>query len=155
MLRYVRLTMAICSILAAATLLALWARSCRHGDSIYVRVSKLSFRVSSSESSLHAVVAVRGVSPANGESWFSWHWRSREIKPASGPPAPNSFNPLWLLKLQHARDVWYLNVPHWLVAVLLGATGVALWRRSGRFTLRTMMTLTALLAVLLGIAVRE
>jgi hypothetical protein len=155
MRRYLRLSAAVGLMLAAGALLALWARSCWRGDSIYVRAATQSFRVSSSESSLHTVVSVRGVSSATGEPWFYWQWRSREIKPALGPPASNKLNPLWLLRLQHARDVWYLNIPHWLVAGLLGAAGVALWRGSGRFTLRAMMTLTALIAVLLGIAARE
>ena len=86
---------------------------------------------------------------------YEWRTSSEAIRPASGPPAPNKLNPLWLLQFRRGSGIAYLNVPHWLVAVLLGATGASLWRWSGRFTLRTMLVLTTVVAVLLGMATRE
>jgi hypothetical protein len=156
MRRYLRLTAAAGLMLAAAGLLALWQRSYGHSDSARVSVSRRSLRANSCEGSLHFVVGQRmtwiGPQP---EPWWSWDARSLEIKPTSEPPAANKANPLLLLQLRHARDISYLNVPHWLVAALLGAAGAALWRGSRRFTLRTMLGVTALVAVLLGLAARE
>jgi hypothetical protein len=156
MWRTLRLTTAAGVMLAATGLLTLWQRSYAHSDSARVSLSSRSLRANSREGSLHFVVGQRmtwvGAPP---EPWWNWDARSLEIKPTSEPPAANKANPLLLLQLRHARDISYLNVPHWLVAVLLGAAGAALWRGSRRFTLRTMLGVTALAAVLLGLAARE
>jgi hypothetical protein len=147
MRRYLRLSAAVGLMLAAAALLALWARSCWHSDSVFVRVSTRSFRANSSEGSLHGVATLWGArSLLDGEPRIAGRWRTRELK--SGPPAPNKLNPLWLLNLQHAGDTWYVNVPHWLLALLAGVVGMALWRGTRRFTLRSMLGLTALVALM-------
>jgi hypothetical protein len=156
MWRNLRLSAAVGLILSAGALLALWARSYWHSDSVFARVSTLSFRSNSSEGSLHGVVAVWGArSLLNGEPWIDGHWHTRELKPALIPPAANKRNPLWLLSLQHARDTWYVNIPHWLLALLAGSAGVALWRGTPRFTLRTMLGLTALVALMAAMAGRS
>lgn len=104
---------------------------------------------------MHGVVALWGTgSLLNGEPWIAGHWRTRELKPASGPLAPNKRNPLWLLSLQHASDTWYVNIPHWLLALLTGSAAVALWRGTPRFTLRTMLGLTTLVALAAAMSTR-
>lgn len=105
---------------------------------------------------MHGVVALWGTrSLLNGEPWIAGHWRTRELKPTSEPPAANKRNPLWLLSLQHASDTWYVNIPHWLFALLAVSAGVALWRGARRFTLRTMLGLTALVALMAAMAGRS
>lgn len=155
-LRDLRMSAAVGLMLSAMALLALWARSYWHSDSAFARVSTRSFRSNSSEGSLHGVVTVWGArSLLDGEPWIDGHWHTRELKPASAPPAPNKRNPLWLLSLQHARDTWYVNVPHWLLALLAGVGGMALWRGSRQFTLRGMLALTAIVAVMAAMAGRS
>jgi hypothetical protein len=156
MWRYLRLSAAAGLMLAAGALLALWPRSYWHSDSVFVRVSTRSFRANSSEGSLHGVVNLWGArSLLDGEPRIAGRWRTRELKSASGPPAPNKLNPLWLLNLQHAGDTWYVNVPHWLLALLAGVVGMALWRGTRRFTLRTMLALTAIVALMAAMAGRS
>ena len=153
---YLRTSAAVGLILLAMALLALWARSYWHSDSAFARVSTWSFRTNSSEGSLHGVVTVWGVrSRLDGEPRIDWHWHTRELKPTLGPPAPNKRNPVWLLNLQHAHGTWYVNIPHWLLALLAGVAGMALWRGTGRFTLRTILALTALVAVMAAMAGRS
>lgn len=152
-LSYLRISAAVGLMLLAVALLALWARSYWHSDGVFARVSTWSFRSNSREGSMHGVVALWGTgSLLNDEPWITGHWRTRELKPASGPPASNKRNPLWLLSLQHASDTWYVNIPHWLLALLAGSAGVALWRGTPRFTLRTMLGLTALVALMAAMA---
>ena len=155
-LSYLRMSAAVGLMLLAAALLALWGRSYWHSDSAFARVSTWSFRTNSCEGSLHGVVTVWGVrSRLDGEPRIDWHWHTRELRPALEPPAPNKRNPLWLLNLQHARDTWYVNIPHWLLALLAGSASIALWRGKRRFTLRTMLGLTALVALMAAMAGRS
>lgn len=151
-LSYLRMSAAVGLMLMAVALLALWARSYWHGDGAFGRLSIWSFRVASSEGSLHGVTRWIARSLLDGEPRLVWHWRTRELKAASGPPAPNKRNPLWLLNIQHARGTWYVNIPHWLLALLVGSVGVALWRGTPRFTLRTMLGLMALVALMAAMA---
>jgi len=158
-LSYLRMSAAVGLMLSALALLALWARSYWHSDGIYFRQPESSFRVSSREGSLHCVVdaisfrTLRPATPPNVR--YEWRTSSEAIRPKSGPPAPNRYNPLWLLQFRRGSGVSYLNVPHWLVITLLAAAGATLWRWSGRFALRTMLILTTIVAVLLGMATRE
>ena len=137
-------------MLVAVALLALWARSYWHSDGASGRLSTWSFRVASSEGSVHGVTAWSAPSALVGEV----RWRTRELKAASGPPAPNKRNPLWLLNFQHAHDAWFVNIPHWLLALLMGSAGVALWRGMRQFTLRTMLGLTTLVALVAAMSTR-
>jgi hypothetical protein len=156
MWRYLRLTAAAGLMLAGIALLALWWRSYEHSDSARFSLSSRSLRANSREGSLHFVIAERmtwiGPQPV---PWDRWDVRSLEIRPTNEPPAANKANPLLLLQLRHARAISYLNIPHWLVACMVGAAGASLWRWSGRFTLRTMLVLTTIVAVLMGMATRE
>lgn len=148
MWRSLQKSAAIGLLLLAVALVALWARSYWHSDSAFARVSTKTLRLNSSEGSVHGAVAVWGTrSLLDGEPWLYGHWRTRELKPASGPPAANKRNPLWLLNLQHARGSCYANIPHWLLALLAGSAGIAMWRGTQQFTLRAMLALTALIAV--------
>jgi hypothetical protein len=155
MWRNLRMSAAIGLMLSAGALLAMWARSYWHSDSVFARVLTWSFRSNSSEGSMHGVVALWGTrSLLDGEPWIVGHWRTRELKPTSEPPARNKRNPLWLLSLQYASDTWYLNIPHWLLALLAGSAGVALWRGAPRFTLQTMLGLTTLVALAAAVSTR-
>lgn len=158
-LSYLRMSAAVGLMLLAAALLALWGRSYWHSDSIYFRSPDGGFRVGSQEGCLHCVVSVsafRSLRPATPPNVrYEWRTSSEAIRPQSGPPASNKYNPLWLLQFRRGPGVSYLNIPHWLVAALLVAAGATLWRWSGRFALRTMLILTTIVAVLLGMATRE
>ncbi len=79
---------------------------------------------------------------------FLWRFKSLTAK---------AFNHDWVFNLdRNSRFGWWLNitVPHWFLAILFASFGAVPWIRwSKRFSLRTLLTATALIAVALGLAV--
>jgi hypothetical protein len=55
--------------------------------------------------------------------------------------------------LRRDTDGGYLNVPHWFLLLVVLLSAVASWTFRWRFTLRTLLIATTLVAVVLGLAV--
>ena len=84
-----------------------------------------------------------------GISLHSWEWRP---KPAARffpffDKSPG-FDIFWL-----GVDSWSLLVPHWFLVLLFATTGILSIKWSRRFSLRTLLIATTLIAVGLGIVV--
>ncbi len=141
MLRKLRIAVSIASAIACGLLVPLWAGSYRQGSLI------------------QAVIGGRlaGISSQNGRLWIS-----------AGPPPFRTFGRVWvrsgqLFQILNPSDPFWrfhvvsladfsLIVPHWFLVVVFGTIGIALsvsWPI--RFSLRTMLIVTAILSVSLSL----
>ena len=152
MLRYLRIAVSALSLTACVLLIALWVRSYSYQDCFLGWVSK-SRNVDGT--SWHGWIAVRS-------SWFdlelwdpghlpNWGSTSHAIEQPAGNLAPS---PDWTWHFYRRRsfsDIG-LTVPCWFPIVLAAAVAAVPWIRqlSWRFSLRTLLIATTLLAVVLG-----
>jgi hypothetical protein len=127
----------------AVLLCALWVRSYWCEDSISRFKSMRNAGVVHLRSYEGWLLLDRGLYSGDDDGW---RYRADEIL-ASDPFAPN-FE--WTFVDERTR----ISAPHWCLASLVGAFAVVPWIRwSNRFSLRTLLIATTLIAVLLGIIV--
>src|SRR4051812_29463554 len=126
----------------AVLLIVLWVRSyCEH-EVVYGFFQPRGFLQLNSNSGTLQLIS-------NRES-LNQEWRFKSQK-----PSPNRSD--WLFKLDmQSRFGWWLTirVPYWFLLVLFAGTATTPWVRiSNRFSLRTMLVATTLVAVGLGLIV--
>ena len=132
---------AVCGIICVL-LIVLWVRSYSVTDVVYgwfPLPGYLQLNLSSGQVKLIA----------NGERQKpEWHYESQESYP---------LRQTWIFKLDmSSRFGWWLDitVPHWFTVLLTAALSAAPWIRwSKRFSLRTLLVVVTLAAVLLGVVV--
>jgi hypothetical protein len=141
-LRLLRIAVTVGSLLAAIALTALWLRSYRVHDIVWGWFPFRGYlQINSTVGELNLI--------ANAERQkFKWQHKSRE-------PTVNDRH--WYFKLdRESRFGWWLDitVPHWFpasVLVIFAAIPLIPWSR--RFSLRTLLLATTLVAVVLGLVV--
>jgi hypothetical protein len=142
MMRYARYAAAALFALLAVGFVALWVRSNRHIDAITWPRSncRLEFRSTTGQ------LQFRSYHYRGPRSDF--YYRAMRIRPNPDAPATPSFayalRPL----------TWGLTLPHWfLAASSLGLAALFAFKRTWRYSLRTILVATTLLTGLLGWAV--
>src|SRR5262245_1377917 len=143
MLRHLRIAVSIASGICCLLVIALWARS-------YWRWDSCGYRLSPSRgvvvNSFAGTAVVTLFNHGNG----IWTYESRNLadrEPAVLHKAPSSG--VGLVTDTGGTSVF---VPHWLLALLL-ALGCGIPWMSYRFSLRTLLAFTTLIALLLGIII--
>ena len=145
MLKYLRITVTVLSLTACVLLIVLWVRSLRAEDRITGNFSgSHKFRVYSSRGCL--IYYVPGTpGPPNSYAWRSdfgsEFWLQASDSRIASVPQVNLC----------AAEKW-VTLPYWLVVGLCTVLAAGPWFRC-RFSLRTLLIATTLVAVALGIIV--
>jgi hypothetical protein len=165
MLKYLRIAVTALSLTACMLLIVVWARSywCEDRLANYMveiggtRTGGYVFR--SREGNLlisaHDPMNDPGVIPPLTYPWYV------ESKPVAGPMThtlanKSTTNSLWRFGIRRSDEATYVNVPHWFLIILSSVPVVMLGRRQSwivRFSLRTLLIATTLVAVGLGLVV--
>ena len=125
----------------AVLLIVLWVRSCSKRVFVYYREGTTATGVSSQADGL---VAFWNSSPY---SHFGFGWALRTFKPDKfGDTSTSRFT--W----DNSRGFKRIGVPHWFAVLAVTSLAVGPWIR-WRFSLRTLLIATTLIAVVLGLIV--
>jgi hypothetical protein len=152
LLRYVRIALTAICLTACVLLVALWVRSYWRGDRLYL-FYKWSVTLQSFRGSQHFAVYARPWSnikhsKTQPDPRRIWHWKLTSRPMPNGDFAEPGFD--WL----GDDDGFELFAPHWCSVVVFAAIAAAPWIRwSRRFSLRTLLIVTTLVAVGLGMVV--
>ena len=138
MKRRLRIAVSVFFAVFAVFFAALWVRSYLRGDSL-----QYGYRSNSAVS----VSSIRGVVSWTAIQWpapYGWQFRSAPLKhPYTRRP---QFE--WLSNPQ----IGHLRTPHWLFVISCAALGASPWL-AWRFSVRTLLFATTLVAVVLGLVV--
>jgi hypothetical protein len=145
MLKYLRIAVTALSLTACVLLVALWVRSYWWSDNFMLRLPNPHVFI------IHSMYGQTDWYLSSGFK-FSGTWTieantvARETEGIAGGP------PSWLRQLSffrlHRRPV---SFPHWVLVLLFAIFAAAPWIRwSKRFSLRTLLIATTLVAVVLG-----
>jgi hypothetical protein len=144
MTRYARYAAAVIFTLFALAFVGLWVRSYYRADALY------GYFKSDCSVEFHSHRGVAGCiiefDSADNAATGRWWLQSRAVDPV---PLPGSGFSLSL-------DPWptWVTIPHWfLAASSLGLAALFAFKRTWRYSLRTILVATTLLAGLLGLAV--
>jgi hypothetical protein len=145
--RNLRIAWSVFWVLACVLLIVLWVRSYRWNDQLSIPLSDT--RVVGPNSFSGRVSF--GVCTAP-EAKFMWPSGLKSEPITDNTPIPN-FTYGRIIGIP-TRTVDFVQVPYWFVSLLAAAVGAAPWiSLSRRFTLRTLLISTTLVAVLLGLVV--
>jgi hypothetical protein len=141
--------------LLAVLLIVLWVRGYWYWDHLYNPISSKSLVIIESASSR---IILKLAIPAPGSPW-RWHL-SRELRgnywEGSSAGWHEQNRDKGFIGFAYYASPWetIYRVPHWFLVLLPATLGVAPWLRwSKRFSLRTLLIATTLVAVVLGLAV--
>ena len=143
MLKYLRIAVTALSLTACVLLIALWVRSYWWVDSLSGQYRSRAYEFTSSHGQLTLYTSRDSGKP---------EWRIGKY------PAPKLRRPLRVGRRDSTsytgNHVLALLVPHCLVVGIFGVTAVAVWLpRFRRFSIRTLLIATTLVAAALGIVV--
>jgi hypothetical protein len=137
--RKLRIAWSVVWGLAAVLMIALWVRSYRGYDVVY-RQTKTTRTV------LSSAAGIIGLSKRNLEAIPEWGWSKIELMPGTIPRA-------W--GFSSGNNGTSLRFPHRLPIAVFSVLAAAPWIRElrWRFSLRTLLIATTLIAVVLGLIV--
>jgi len=136
--RYLRIAFSVSCGIVAVLLCVLWVRSYSYGDGVGHLDSSLQRTVAGSNSGcmyLHFVDETSSTSPAHGWEYFSF--------------SPTGFTGFQWKSSGRVREI---DVPFWFAVTVASSTAMLPWIPR-RFSLRTLLIATTLVALLLGIVV--
>jgi hypothetical protein len=137
--RKLRIAFSATCLVACVLLIALWVRSRHHRHNFLSRVTANRVFATFSDQGMIAVEFGTNSYPQPRHGFFrSFATRADQITSR------------WSLQLNDKHS--YLTVPHWAVIAFVAAVGAAPWLR-WRFSLRTLLIATTLVAVVLGLIV--
>jgi len=138
-LRKLRIAWSVVWGIVAVLLVVLWVRSYLFHDRVLVRYNHPG-HVAGVVSAYGAIQFGEGDTPDLGERQFA------VISKSARRSSIDSIGPLLKIRAASFAD-WYLAIPIWTLVVLATTAGFAPWLR---FSLRTLLIATTLVAVVLG-----
>jgi hypothetical protein len=140
--RKLRIAWSVVCAIACVLLIALWVRSYRWSDSVHVPLARETI-----VNSAAGVIGTGTFSQQFNTGWRpGWYWRTVPIEDS----VRFRNRPQWDYYSDASRLL--LEFPHWLLVLIMGALTAAPCIR-GRFSLRTLLIATTLVAVVLGLVV--
>jgi hypothetical protein len=148
--RVVRIGTSVFFGLLTVVLVVLWVRSCRRSDSIHMLANTTVIEAWSACGEVYmgtSYSAPSGVdlrfhslplSPDDKFQWFGSDGNSNVPTFGFGMSMMSHHGPLYML-------------PHWFLALLSGCVALFAFTGTSRFSLRTMLTITTLVAAILGL----
>ena len=145
--RFLRYAVTALSVMACVLLVALWVRSYWWWDGIYGPGAPSA--VSSLQGRLHFVFQDFAIPPVG------WTVTSREVETlGDNRPRLSGWESSSGFDVEVQDDLTVIAVPNWFLVALLGTISAVPWVKSfRRFSLRTLLIATTLVAVGLGIIV--
>ncbi len=136
LIRGIKITWTVFCGIACVLLVVLWVRSYWWNDTLLSRSLQVS-------SVYGGIAFVDYAEPTPVKSWYF------DTRPSGVRPWRSGF------ALRVVRDDfgWAINFPTWLPAILFAVIGTAPWGIGRRFSLRTLLIATTLVAVVLGLIV--
>jgi hypothetical protein len=132
-LRYLRIAFSIACLVACVLLIVLWVRSHQRIDYLFLAG--------------HKILAVRGEIQID-RTWSTWAVPTGRWYTGPG----DSIETLWKTREVQVRPDTGLSLPFWWPTISLLALSVVPWIR-WRFSLRTLLIATTLVAMVLGLIV--
>ncbi len=149
-LRYLRIAFSATCLVACVLLVALWIRSYRWQDAVAGNLTnRQAYGVSSLKGRMRALLVVYYAQP----HFEDFEWRTVDY---SGYESSNflEWNPSWkygVRTLPEPNTAFSVTLPLWTLVVSSIAIAAAPWiRLSKRFSLRTLLIATTLVALVLG-----
>jgi hypothetical protein len=146
-LRKLRIAWSVACGIACVLLIALWMRSGMWGDQLgycYASAQELTCR------SINGRLQIDwGYNPFSEADAGEWLAHSLNIDEIYGDDHPEVTSPIWAFDI--GQGFLSIAVPHWSLFVVVVAVGTLPWIR-WRFSLRTLLIATTLVAVALGLA---
>jgi hypothetical protein len=146
MLKYLRIAVTALSLVACVLLLALWLYSDEWGQWVSGRMGKQQMVTFGSLSGVTSFTTRHEANPAAAEYFGQWEF-------SSGRSTVQ--RPAWQFEAHLRFPVTIrIHVPHWFWVLIVGSIGVVPWSSwSRRFSLRTLLIATTLVAVGMGFVV--
>jgi hypothetical protein len=142
MLKYLRIAVTALSLTACVLLIALWLRSCNTSDTLLGRIDH--YRSFSLDSSEGAIILI--VHETEDDEW--------QFHSIVHPPGMKGYRESrWRFSNKILPWGWFVVAPHWFFVAAFAILGIAFWRPPRRFSLRTLLIATTLVAVALGLIV--
>jgi hypothetical protein len=128
-------------------LIALWVRSFWQVDTVYANIGGMAaFKIESVSGSLILIRNPNGPWGINSQSVSEWRYRRDLLQKFQ--------NNLYQGKKTPPVVSLIATIPHWIPVLLTAVFAAAPWvQRSKRFSLRTLLIATTLVAVVLGLVV--
>jgi hypothetical protein len=155
--RRLRITLSAMCLVVCTLLIALWVRSYYWRDSIYGRVNSKLIHAISMEGQIELSRFAKQNHPMGLYTGQVRHsrleqWKRLQIQMFPAPPEPTTIVGFGLRRTIPQGISIY--APYWFLVLLSAAFATAPWVRwPKRFSLRTLLIVTTLIAVLLGLAV--
>jgi hypothetical protein len=141
MLRKLRIAFSVVCGIVCLLLIVLWVRSCNTSDTLFGRIDH--YRVFSLHSSEGVIFLLKEESEVG-----DW-----EIHSIVHPPGMEGYRESRWRVGTTGSPGWFVVAPYWFFVAAFALIGIAFWRPPLRFSLRTMLIATTLVAVVLGLAV--
>jgi hypothetical protein len=158
MLRYLRIAVTALSLTVCVLLVALWVRSYRWRDCAYIRITdgaaQHTYYDASSNRGGVTILAATYPTPLPTTGYrLKGMGRHSAGRWPNGPMTPQFSRMGFAAFRDGVRMLRYLTVPHWFLVSIFGGLTVGPWIRHlpWRFSLRTLLIATTLVAVVLGI----
>jgi hypothetical protein len=151
MLKYLRIAVTALSLMACVLLIALWVRSYRTPD--FIRATFASSRMLY-VNSLFGRIDVVSFMPVQPDkpSWKIESFQAGEWDQEAWTFGENDGTFGFLFRLSPINKDWRFMLPHWFLVAVSAVSGIVPWiQLSKRFSLRTLLIATTLVAVGLGI----
>jgi hypothetical protein len=145
LLRYLRIAFTVTCGIACVLLIVLWVRSLRAEDRLSGRITTShGFRIYSSRGCVVCYAPNLPFQPSNypwGVALGSQHWLQQSDPRIASVP-----------KLHYHREEMWATLPHWFLLGLCGTLATCPWL-PWRFSLRTLLIATTVVAGVLGVIV--
>jgi hypothetical protein len=151
MLRYLRYVAAVGFALLALALIGLWVRSYYSWDIVHGALpGGYSLKCTSNHGMLSIERCEGSATPTGHFGWSLLTTEPMRREPLPGAPLSHRLG----FSYFSFEDGWSVAVPHWfLAASSLGLAALFAFKRTWRYSLRTILVATTLLGGLLGLAV--
>jgi hypothetical protein len=136
--RKVRIAFSVLCGIVCVLLIVLWVRSCNTSDTLFGRIDH--YRVFSLRSSEGVISLLKAESEVGDWGIYSI------VHP---PGMEGRRGPSWRVATTGSPG-WFVDAPYWFFVAAFALIGIAFWRPPLRFSLRTMLIATTLVAALLG-----
>jgi hypothetical protein len=143
--RKLRIAWSVAWGVVAVLVCALWVRSSERSERFFVGfTNKVGVHLESSNGQLHLSYSNWSDEPNMQLSPWAHYYDRR--------PAKRKKSDAGIVNLFHSKNQTYVGARHWIVILLCGAAMTAPWLPR-RFSLRTLLIATTLVALLLGLFV--
>jgi hypothetical protein len=144
--RKLRIAWSVGCAIACVLLIVLWVRSYSWVDTVYVNIGVKAFKIESAKGSLILIHNPNGPWGISSQTLDEWSSRRESLQ--------MFMRSMYQKKNAPSPVATFATLPHWFPVLLSAVFAAVPWIRwSTRFTLRTLLIATTLVAMVLGLVV--